>query len=86
MGVAVGAAVTPQQLTASLSAVDPESGERLGRRYTPGGTYVDNLGRDPPEAQVLRLRHGVRPAEVGQRSVGAGRPDDPQGGRGGVGS
>ena len=44
MGVAVGAPVTPQQLTASLSAVDPETGERLGRRYTPGGTYVDNLG------------------------------------------
>ena len=44
MGVTVGAAVTPEQLTASLSAVDPESGERLGRRYTPGGTYVDRLG------------------------------------------
>ena len=44
MSVTVGAAVTPQQLTASLSAVDPGSGERLGRRYTPGGTYVDNLG------------------------------------------
>ncbi len=44
MGVAVGAPVTPTQLTASLSAVDPGSGERLGRRYTPGGTYVDNLG------------------------------------------
>ena len=44
MSVAVGAPVTPQQLTASLSAVDPETGERLGRRYTPGGTYVDNLG------------------------------------------
>ena len=24
--------------------MDPETGERLGRRYTPGGTYVDNLG------------------------------------------
>ena len=44
MSVAVGAPVTPQQLTASLSAVDPGTGERLGRRYTPGGTYVDNLG------------------------------------------
>ena len=44
MSVTVGAAVTPQQLTASLSAVDPGTGERLGRRYTPGGTYVDNLG------------------------------------------
>ena len=44
MSVAVGAPVTPTQLTASLSAVDPGSGERLGRRYTPGGTYVDNLG------------------------------------------
>ena len=44
MGVTVGAPVTPQQLTASLSAVDPGTGERLGRRYTPGGTYVDNLG------------------------------------------
>ena len=44
MSVTVGAPVTPQQLTASLSAVDPETGERLGRRYTPGGTYVDNLG------------------------------------------
>ena len=44
MGVAVGAPVTPEQLAASLSAVDPETGERLGRRYTPGGTYVDNLG------------------------------------------
>ena len=44
MSVTVGAPVTPQQLTASLSAVDPETGERLGRRYTPGGTYVDRLG------------------------------------------
>ena len=44
MGVTAGAPVTPQQLTASLSAVDPGTGERLGRRYTPGGTYVDNLG------------------------------------------
>ena len=44
MSVTAGAPVTPQQLTASLSAVDPGSGERLGRRYTPGGTYVDNLG------------------------------------------
>ena len=44
MSVTVGAPVTPQQLTASLSAVDPGTGERLGRRYTPGGTYVDNLG------------------------------------------
>ena len=44
MSVTVGAAVTPEQLTASLSAVDPGSGERLGRRYTPGGTYVDRLG------------------------------------------
>ena len=44
MSVTVGAPVTPQQLTASLSAVDPETGEQLGRRYTPGGTYVDRLG------------------------------------------
>ena len=44
MSVTVGAPVTPQQLTASLSAVDPETGKQLGRRYTPGGTYVDRLG------------------------------------------
>ena len=44
MSVTVGAPVTPQQLTASLSAVDPGTGEQLGRRYTPGGTYVDRLG------------------------------------------
>ena len=44
MSVTVGAPVTAEQLTASLSAVDPETGEQLGRRYTPGGTYVDRLG------------------------------------------
>ena len=44
MGVKVGSEVTPTQLTASLSAVDPETGKQLGRRYTPGGSYVDRLG------------------------------------------
>ena len=44
MGVPLGGAVTPEQLAASLSAVDPSSGEQLGRRYQPGGSFVDKAG------------------------------------------
>ncbi len=44
MGVTEGGVVTPRQLTASLSAVDPTSGEQLGRRYKPGGSFVDKAG------------------------------------------
>ena len=44
-----GTAVTVDTLKAALSYVDPGTGERLGRRYTPGGTYRDPLG-------VARLR------------------------------
>ena len=39
-------------LKAALSCVDPGTGERLGRRYTPGGTYRDRLG-------VERLRRST---------------------------
>ena len=44
MGVTEGGVVTPEQLAASLSAVDPSSGEQLGRRYQPGGSLVDKAG------------------------------------------
>ncbi|WP_420614289.1 MobF family relaxase [Candidatus Spongiisocius sp.] len=44
MGVVEGGVVTPDQLAASLSAVDPSSGEQLGRRYQPGGSFVDKAG------------------------------------------
>lgn len=44
MGVTEGGMVTPEQLAASLSAVDPASGEQLGRRYQPGGSFVDRAG------------------------------------------
>ena len=44
MGVTEGGVVTPEQLAASLSAVDPASGEQLGRRYRPGGSFVDRAG------------------------------------------
>ena len=44
MGVTEGGVVTPEQLSASLSAVDPSSGEQLGRRYQPGGSFVDRAG------------------------------------------
>ena len=44
MGVTEGGVVTPEQLAASLSAVDPSSGEQLGRRYQPGGSFVDKAG------------------------------------------
>ncbi len=44
MGVAEGGVVTSEQLAASLSAVDPTSGEQLGRRYQPGGSFVDKSG------------------------------------------
>ena len=39
-----GTPVTVDTLRAALSCVDPGTGERLGRRYTPGGTYRDPLG------------------------------------------
>ena len=39
-------------LTAALSCVDPGTGERLGRQYTAGGTYLDPLG-------VRRLRRSL---------------------------
>lgn len=44
MGVTEGGVVTRRQLTASMSAVDPTSGEQLGRRYKPGGKFVDKAG------------------------------------------
>ena len=44
MGVVEGGLVTPRQLAASLSAVDPTSGQQLGRRYKPGGSFVDKAG------------------------------------------
>ena len=44
MGVVEGGVVTSGQLAASLSAVDPGSGEQLGRRYEPGGSFVDRSG------------------------------------------
>ena len=44
MGVTEGGVVTAEQLAASLSAVDPSSGEQLGRRYDPGGSFVDRAG------------------------------------------
>ena len=47
-----GTAVTVDTLRAALSCVDPGTGERLGRRYTPGGTYRDPLG-------VERLRRST---------------------------
>ena len=48
MGVQAGSAVTRDQLTASLSAVDPTTGEQLGRRYSPGGSFRDKAGVERP--------------------------------------
>ena len=44
MGVSAGAAVTPEQLTAMLSGIDPGTGNRLGHKIKPGGTFTDRLG------------------------------------------
>ena len=48
MEVQAGSVVTSDQLTASLSAVDPTTGERLGRRYSPGGSFRDKTGVERP--------------------------------------
>ncbi|MDE0171396.1 MAG: relaxase domain-containing protein [bacterium] len=48
MEVQAGSAVTRDQLTASLSAVDPTTGEQLGRRYSPGGSFKDKTGVERP--------------------------------------
>ena len=44
MCVGGGVEVTTEALRAALSCVDPGSGERLGRKYSPGGSYCDRLG------------------------------------------
>lgn len=44
MGVSVGEGVTAKQLKAMLAGKDPDSGEPLGRKIKPGGTFVDQLG------------------------------------------
>ncbi|MYH71449.1 relaxase domain-containing protein [Candidatus Poribacteria bacterium] len=44
MGVQVGGAVTIDQLKAMLAGCDPDTGEQLGRRINPGGTFIDRLG------------------------------------------
>ncbi|MYJ31749.1 MAG: relaxase domain-containing protein [Acidimicrobiia bacterium] len=44
MGVSAGEGVTAKQLKAMLAGKDPDSGEPLGRKIKPGGTFVDQLG------------------------------------------
>ena len=44
MNVAAGAPVHPGELRNLLSGRDPRTGEQLGRKYTPGGTFTDRLG------------------------------------------
>ena len=44
MNVGGGVEVTTEALRAALSCMDPGTGERLGRKYNPGGTYCDRLG------------------------------------------
>ena len=44
MNVAAGAPVQPDELRNLLSGRDPQTGEQLGRKYTPGGTFTDRLG------------------------------------------
>ena len=44
MGVVAGEGVTAQQLKAMLAGRDPDTGEPLGRKINPGGTFVDQLG------------------------------------------
>ena len=52
-----GDAITRDTLKAALGCVDPGTGERLGRKYTPGGTYRDVLG-------VRRLRRSLSAFDV----------------------
>ncbi|MYH73076.1 MAG: relaxase domain-containing protein, partial [Acidimicrobiia bacterium] len=52
MGVSPGGAVTTDGLKSMLAGCDPVSGEQLGRRIDPGGTFVDRLG-------ITRLRKAV---------------------------
>ena len=44
MGVIAGEGVTEDQLKAMLAGRDPDTGEPLGRKINPGGTFVDQLG------------------------------------------
>ncbi len=44
MNIAAGAPVHPGELRNLLSGRDPRTGEQLGRKYTPGGTFTDRLG------------------------------------------
>ena len=44
MGVVAGTAVTAKQLKAMLAGCDPATGEQLGRKINPGGTFTDALG------------------------------------------
>ena len=44
MGVVAGEGVTAEQLKAMLAGCDPVTGEPLGRKIKPAGTFVDRLG------------------------------------------
>ena len=44
MNVIAGAPISAGELTAMLAGCDPRTGERLGRKYDAGGTFVDRLG------------------------------------------
>ena len=44
MGVDAGEGVTAKQLKAMLAGRDPDTGEPLGRKINPGGTFTDALG------------------------------------------
>ncbi|WP_420431917.1 MobF family relaxase [Candidatus Poriferisocius sp.] len=44
MGVVAGEGVAAQQLKAMLAGRDPDTGEQLGRKINPGGTFTDALG------------------------------------------
>ena len=50
MNVIAGAPIDSGELTAMLAGCDPQTGERLGKKYNAGGTFVDRLG-------VTRKRH-----------------------------
>ena len=44
MNVIAGAPISAGELRAMLAGCDPRTGERLGRKYDAGGTFVDRLG------------------------------------------
>lgn len=44
MHVIAGSPIDSEELTAMLAGYDPQTGERLGKKYDAGGTFIDRLG------------------------------------------